>query len=97
MMRLSHTASFHATNHKYCSAHSDDTKRTCRDLLLHVSVGDHLMACIVFALHNQSWNLVDGLFITMKTYLSVSSVHVWRLSVSNYSRFFMNSDIFLTS
>jgi len=54
-MRLSHTASFHATNHKYCSAHSDNTKHTtCRDLLLRVSVGDRLMVRVVFALHNQS-------------------------------------------
>jgi len=43
MTRLSHTASFHATNHKYCSTHSDNTKHTtCRDLPLHVSVGDRL-------------------------------------------------------
>jgi len=54
-MRLSHTASFQATNHKYCSTHSDNTKHTtCQDLLLRVSVGDRLMAHIVFALHNQS-------------------------------------------
>jgi len=54
-MRLSHTASFQATNHKYCSPHSDNTKHTtCRNLLLRVSVGDRLMAHIVFALHNQS-------------------------------------------
>jgi len=62
MTRLSHTASFHATNHKYCSTHSDNRKHTtCRDLLLCVSVGDSLMAFVVFALHNQSQNLVDGL------------------------------------
>jgi len=31
MTRLSHTASFHATNRKYCSTHSDNTKHTtCR-------------------------------------------------------------------
>jgi len=55
MMKLSHTASFHATDHKYCSTHSDNTKHTtCQDLLLHVSVGDCLMARIVFALHDQS-------------------------------------------
>jgi len=55
MTRLSHTASFHATNHKYYSTHSDNTKHTtCRDLLLRVSVGDRLMARVVFALHNQS-------------------------------------------
>jgi len=55
MTRLSHTASFHATNHKYCSTHSDNTKHTtCRDLFLRVSVGDRLMVCVVFALHNQS-------------------------------------------
>jgi len=55
MMRLSHTASFHATNHKYCSTHSYNIKHTtCRDLFLRVSVGDRLMARIVFALHNQS-------------------------------------------
>jgi len=54
MTRLSHTASFHATNHKYCSAHSDNTNHTtCRDLLL-LSVGDRLMAHVVFALHNKS-------------------------------------------
>ena len=54
-MRLSHTASFHATNHKYCSIHSDNTKyTTCQDLLLRVSVGECLMAHVVFALHNQS-------------------------------------------
>jgi hypothetical protein len=53
-MRLSHTASFRATNHKYCSTHSDNTKHTCRDLLLCVSVGERLMARVVFALHNQS-------------------------------------------
>jgi hypothetical protein len=64
MTRLSHTASFHATSHKYCSAHSDNTKhKTCRDLLLRVSVGDRLMARVEFTLHNQSWNLVDGLCI----------------------------------
>jgi len=41
MTRLSHTASFHVTNHKYFSSHSDNTKHTtCRDLLLRVSVGD---------------------------------------------------------
>jgi len=61
MTRLLHTASFQATNHKYCSTHSDNTKHTtCRDLLLCVSVGDRLMARVVFALHNQSWNLVEG-------------------------------------
>jgi len=55
MMRLSHTASFHTTNHKHCSTHSDNTRlKTCRDLLLRVSVGDRLMVCVVFALHNQS-------------------------------------------
>jgi len=55
MMRLSHTASFHATNHKYCSTHSDNTKHTmCRDLLLWVSVGDRPKAHVVFALHSQS-------------------------------------------
>jgi len=55
MMRLSHTALFHTTNHKYCSTHSDNTKHTtCQDLLFHVSVGDRLMARIVFALHTQS-------------------------------------------
>ena len=54
MTRLSHTASFHATNHKYCSTLSDNTKQsTCRDLLLRVSVGDRLMGCVVFALNNQ--------------------------------------------
>jgi hypothetical protein len=63
--RLSHTASFHATNHKYCSTHSDNTKHTtCRDLLLCVSVGDRLMMRVVFAPHNQSQNLVDGLCIS---------------------------------
>jgi len=55
MMRLSHTASFHATNHKYCSTHSDNPKHTtCRDLLLRVSVGDRRMARVLFALHNLS-------------------------------------------
>jgi len=55
MTRLAHTASFHPTDHKYCSTHSDNTKHvTCRDLLLRVSVGDRLMARVVFALHNQS-------------------------------------------
>jgi len=55
MTRLAHTALFHATHHKYCSTHSDNTKHTmCRDLLLRVSVGDHMMVRIVFALHNQS-------------------------------------------
>jgi len=54
MTRLSHTASFHTTNHKYCLTHSDNTKHTCRDLLLHVSVGDRLVAHVVFTLHNQS-------------------------------------------
>jgi hypothetical protein len=55
MTRLSHTASFHATNHNYCSTHSDNPKHTtCRYLLLCVSVGDRLMARVVFALHNQS-------------------------------------------
>jgi len=50
MTRLSHTASIHATNHKYRSAHSDNTKHTtCRDLLLRVSVGDRLMVRVVFA------------------------------------------------
>jgi len=59
-MRLSHTAFFHVTNHKYCSTHSNNTKHTMRrDLLLRVSVGDRLMARVVFALHNQSYNLVD--------------------------------------
>jgi len=52
--RLSHTASFHATNHKYCSTLSDNAKHTCRDLLLRVSVGERLMAHVVFALHSQS-------------------------------------------
>jgi len=34
---------------------SINTKHTtCRDLLLRVSVGDNLMARVVFALHNQS-------------------------------------------
>ena len=55
MKRLSHTASFHATNDKYCSTHSDSTKHTtCRDLFLRVSVGDRLMERVEFALHNQS-------------------------------------------
>jgi len=55
MTRLSHTASFHATNHKYCSTHSDNTKNTtCWDLFLRGSVGDRLMARVVIALHNQS-------------------------------------------
>jgi len=55
MTKLSHTASFHATNHKYCSSPSDNIKHTtCRDLLLRVSVGDRLMTRVVFALHNQS-------------------------------------------
>jgi len=54
MTRLSHTASFHDTNHKYSSTHSDNTKHTtCRDLFLRVTVADHLMARVVFALHNQ--------------------------------------------
>jgi len=47
MTRFSHTASFHATNHKYCSTHSNNTKHTtCRDL--------RLMARVVFILHIQS-------------------------------------------
>jgi len=55
MTRFSNTASFHATNHKYCSTHSDNTKHTtCRDLLLLFTVGDGLMARVVFTLHNQS-------------------------------------------
>jgi len=55
MTKLSHTASFHAKNHKYCSTHSDNTKHTtCRDLFLRVSVSDRLMARVIFALHNQS-------------------------------------------
>jgi hypothetical protein len=41
MTRISHTPSFHTTNHKYSSTHSDNTKHTtCRDLLLRVSVGN---------------------------------------------------------
>ena len=64
MTRFSHTASFHATNHKYCSIHSDNTKHTtCRDLLLRVSVVDRLMARVVFVLYNQPLNLVDGLCV----------------------------------
>jgi len=55
MMWLSHIASFHATNHKYCSTHSDNTKHTmCQDSLPRVSVGDRLLVHVVFALHNQS-------------------------------------------
>jgi hypothetical protein len=53
MMRISHTASFHATNHKYCLTHSGITKHTtCRDLLLLASVADRLMVGVVFALQN---------------------------------------------
>jgi len=54
MTRLSHTAFFHATNHRYCSTQSTLKYTTCRDLLLRVSVGDRLMARVVFALHTQS-------------------------------------------
>jgi len=55
MTKLSHTASFLATYHKYWSTHSENTKHTtCRDLLLRVSVGDRRMARVVVALHNQS-------------------------------------------
>jgi hypothetical protein len=55
MTKLSHTALFHATIHKYCSIHTDNTKHTtCRNLLLRVSVGDSLMTRVVFAQHNQS-------------------------------------------
>jgi hypothetical protein len=53
MTRLSHTASFHATNHKYRSTHLDNTMHTtCQDLLLRFSVGDSQTARLLFTLHN---------------------------------------------